>query len=191
MLFSDEFRFLLFRSDRRQRVYRRRGERYVDACVREVDRFGGGSVMVWAGIAHGHKTDLIFIDGALNAQRYRDTILQPVVVPFVQRNGLTFQQDNARPHVARICNDFLYANNVDVLPWPAFSPDLSPIEHLWDKLDRRIRKRHPAPTTHDELRQALREEWNNISIREINGLINSMHRRIRAAMAANGGHTRY
>lgn len=191
MLFSDEFRFLLFRSDRRQRVYRRRGERYVDACVREVDRFGGGSVMVWAGIAHGHKTNLIFIDGALNAQRYRDNILQPVVVPFVQRNGLTFQQDNARPHVARICNDFLYANNVDVLPWPAFSPDLSPIEHLWDKLDRRIRKRHPAPTTHDELRQALREEWNNISIREINGLINSMHRRIRAAMAANGGHTRY
>jgi hypothetical protein len=147
--------------------------------------------MVWAGIAHGHKTELIFIEGTLNAQRYRDTILQPVVIPFVQRHDLTFQQDNARPHVARICNDYLHANNVDILPWPAFSPDLSPIEHLWDKLDRRVRKRHPAPTTIGELRQALREEWNNISIREINGLINSMHRRIRAAMAANGGHTRY
>lgn len=52
-MFSDESCFLLFRSDRRQRVYRRTGESYVDACVREVDRFGGESIMVWADIAHG------------------------------------------------------------------------------------------------------------------------------------------
>jgi hypothetical protein len=80
--------------------------------------------MVWAGIAHGHKTDLIFINGALNAKRYRNSVLQPVVVPFVQRHDLTFQQDNARPRVAMICNGYRHANNVAVLPWPAFSPDL-------------------------------------------------------------------
>ena len=91
--------------------------------------------MVWAGIAHGHKTELVFIDGSLNAQSYRDTILQPVVIPFVQRHGLTFQQDNVHPHVAEICKDRLQPNTIDVLPLPAFIPDLSPIEHLWDKLD--------------------------------------------------------
>ena len=190
-MFSDESRFLLFRSDRRQRIYRRRGERFVDACVREQDRFEGGGVMVWAGIYHGHKTELVFVEGALNAQSYRDTILQPVVVPFIRCHNVTFQQDNARPHVARICDEYLQANNVDVLPWPAFSPDLSPVEHLWDVLDRGVRRRHPAPTTQAELRRALQEEWDNIPIRQINGLINSMHRRIRAAIGLNGGHTRY
>ena len=190
-MFSDESQFVLFRSDRRQRVYRHRGERFVDACVREQSRFGGGGVMVWACICHGHKSELVFVQGALNAQSYRDTILQPVVVAFIRRHNVTFQQDNARPHVARICNEYLQANNVDVLLWPAFSPDLSPIEHLWDVLDRGVRRRHPAPTTQAELRRAVHEEWDNITIRQINCLINYVHRRIRAAIGLNGGHTRY
>ena len=53
VLFTDESRFTLYRADGRRRVYRRRGERFADACVVERDRFGGGSVMVWGGIAHG------------------------------------------------------------------------------------------------------------------------------------------
>uniref|UniRef100_A0AAZ3R4Y1 Tc1-like transposase DDE domain-containing protein n=1 Tax=Oncorhynchus tshawytscha TaxID=74940 RepID=A0AAZ3R4Y1_ONCTS len=50
-----------------------------------------------------------------------------------------FQHDNAQPHVARICTQFLEAGNVPVLPWPAYSPDISPIEHVWDALDQRVR----------------------------------------------------
>ena len=144
-MFSDESRFLLFRSDRRRRVYRRRGERFVDSCVIERDRYGGGGVMVWGGICHGHKTPLIFIDGNLTAIRYRDNVLTPIVLPFVRRYNVTFQQDNARPHVARICMDFLATNHVNVLPWPAYSPDLSPIEHIWDIIDRKVRACHPHP----------------------------------------------
>lgn len=191
VLFTDESRYLLYRSDRRQRVYRRPGERFEDSCVVERDRYGGGGVMVWAGICHGHKTPLIFIDGNLNAVRYRDNVLAPVVLPFVERHNVVFQQDNARPHVARISMDFLATNNVNVLPWPAYSPDLSPIEHLWDVLDRKVRTRDPPPRTLPELRQALAAEWNNIPLATVNRLINSMHRRIRAAIAARGGHTRY
>lgn len=191
VFFTDESRHLLYRSDRRQRVYRRRRERFAGSCVVERDRYGGGGVMVWAGICQGHKTPLIFIDGNLTAVRYRDNVLAPVVVPFVRRHNVVFQQDNARPHVARVCNDFLTANNVDVLPWPAYSPDLSPIEHLWDILDRKVRARDPPPHTLQGLRQALEQEWNNIPIATVNRLINSMHRRVRAAIAARGGHTRY
>ena len=191
VLFSDESRFLPYRSDRRTRVYRRRSERFSDACVVERDRFGDDGLMVWAGISHRQKTPLIFNEGPFTAVCYRDTVLQPVVVPFVQHHNVTFQHDNARPHVSRICQAYLADNNVNVMPWPAFNPDLSPIEHLWDILDRRVRKRNPPPTSHDELRQALTEEWENITIRQVNGLINSMHRRVRAAMAANRGHTRY
>ena len=93
--------------------------------------------MVWAGIAHRQRTPLHFIDGNLNAQKYRDEILTPIVVPFVQQHNVTFQHDNARLHVARLCMQFLAAQNVQVLDWPTYSPDMSPIEHVWVALDLR------------------------------------------------------
>ena len=127
VMFSDESRFLLYRADGRRRVYRRDGERFRDNCVDEVDRFGGGGLMVWAGIAYGHRTPMVFIDGPLTAQRYVDLILRPVVVPFIRQHNVIFQQDNARAHVARLSIAFLQQNNVDVLRWPPYSPDLSPI----------------------------------------------------------------
>ena len=147
--------------------------------------------MVWGGICHEHKTPLVFIDGSLTAIRYCDTILSPVVVPFVQQNNLFFQQDNARDHVARACCEYLAANNIHVLEWPPYSPDLSPIEHLWDVLDRRVRRCNPPPASIPELRQALQDEWQAIPIQTINNLVGSMTRRIRGAIAVNGGHTRY
>ena len=147
VMFSDESRYLLYRADGRQRVYRRNGERYRDNCLVERDRFGGGALMVWAGISYGHRTPLVFIDGPLTAQRYVDVILRPVVVPFVRQRNVTFQQDNARAHVARLSMAFLQQNNVNVMNWPPYSPDLSPIEHLWDVLDRRVRNRPQPPTT--------------------------------------------
>ena len=193
VMFSDESRFSLQRSDRRQRVYRRLGERYSNACVREVDRNGGrgGSVMVWGGISHGVKTPLVVIQGNITAVRYRDQVLMPHVLPLVNAHNLTFQHDNARPHVARVCRDFLNQNNVQVLDWFPYSPDLNPIEHLWDALDRRVRKRVNVPNNVAQLQLALIQEWNNIPQRTIDNLVGSMVGRVRAATAARGGHTRY
>lgn len=193
VIFSDESRFCVHRSDGRMRVYRRRNERYADCCVHESDRFGGGSVMVWAGITHCGRTELKIIEGNLTGIRYRDEILSPIVQPFIARYGNrhTFQQDNARCHVARICREFLERSNIDVLPWPALSPDLSPIEHLWDELDRRVRRRQNPPETTAQLRTALLEEWNNIPQATIRALIASMRRRLRSVIDARGGHTRY
>ena len=89
------------------------------------DRYGVGSLMVWAGITAHARTDLVFVNGTLNALKYRQDILAGHVVPFIRANGGTFQQDNARPHVARDNMDYLRRNNIDVLPWLALSPDLS------------------------------------------------------------------
>jgi hypothetical protein len=71
-------------------------------------------------VIYGQQTQLHFIDVNLNAQRYRDEILRPIVMPFICRYDLMFQRDNACPHVARICTQFLEAENVPVLPWPAY-----------------------------------------------------------------------
>ena len=190
-MFSDESRFSLQRSDRRW-VYRRLGERYSDACVREVDRFvGGGSIMVWGGISHGVKMPLVVIQGNLTAVRYRHQVLMPHVLPLVNAHNLTFQHDNVRPHVARVCRDFLNQNNVQVLDLPPYSPDLNPIKHLLDALDRRVRKHVNVPNNIAQLQLALIQEWNNIPQRTIDNLVWSMVRRVRAATAACGGHTRF
>jgi hypothetical protein len=106
VFFTDESRFTLLRPDGRRRVYQRCWECFADACVLERDRFGGGSVMVWGGISHGLKSPLIVIAGSLIGIKYRDEILWPVAVPFVQQHHLIFQQDNARPYVVRVCQVF-------------------------------------------------------------------------------------
>ena len=191
ILFSDESHFCLSHGDGRIRVWRRRGERFADACVAEVDRWGGGSVMVWGAIHSRGRTELLVLNGNLNAQRYVEEVLQPEVVPYVQGHDLTFQQDNARPHAALLAQDFLRDNAVRTLPWPAYSPDLSPIEHLWDLIDRRLRSRDPRPQTVLQLRLAIQEEWDNIPQAIIAHLISSMTRRCRAAYDAFCGHTRY
>ena len=149
--------------------------------------------MVWGGITHHGRTELKIIEGNLNAVRYRGEIQSPIVLLFISRHGNrhTFQQDNARCHIARLSIQFLAQNNIDVLPWPALSPDLSPIEQFWDEMDRRVRRRQPQPQSTQQLRNALLQEWNSIPQGFIQLLIGSMRRRCQAVVNARGGHTRY
>lgn len=193
VLFSDESKFNVSFADGRMRVWRSRGTRFDDRCVTEYDRWGGGSVHVWGGITAFEKTDLVVLIGNVTAQTYINDVLRPVVVPFMGRHlrrGL-FQQDNARAHTARATMQFLNQNGINVLDWPSFSPDLSPIEHLWDELGRTVRKRNPPPQNVQQLRQALIAEWNNLPQQKVLTLIQSMRRRIQACINANGGHTKY
>ncbi|XP_071102302.1 uncharacterized protein [Haliotis cracherodii] len=76
-------------------------------------------------------------------------------------------------------------------PWPARSSDLSPIEHLWDQLGRRIRKRQQPPLKWDALAIALQEEWRRIPNQDVRRLVYSVRRCVRACIVAGGGHVRY
>ena len=149
VMFSDESRFCLRKVDGRVKVWRRRGERFDDSCIDRVTPFGGGSVMVWGGISTAGKTELVVIDGNLTAQRYRDEILQPTAVPYLRNmgNDAVLQDDNARPHRARLVRNFLEREGITRMEWPACSPDLNPIEHLWDQLGQSMRKRVLNETT--------------------------------------------
>ena len=72
-----------------------------------------------------------------------DNVLCPVALPFLHQNqrrrNFMYQYDNAPAHTARLTVNVLAANRVQVLDWPPLSPDMSPIEHFWDELDRRVR----------------------------------------------------
>ncbi len=116
----------------------------------------------------------------MNAARYINEILTAEAIPFLQRHGPgTFQQDNARPHTALATRNHLAASNVNVLPWPAVSPDLNPIEHIWDELGRRVRQRH-VPNNVNELANALLWKWNAVPNAVVQNYVDSMRRRVNA-----------
>ncbi|KAL0185636.1 hypothetical protein M9458_017306, partial [Cirrhinus mrigala] len=122
------------------------------------DRFGSGSVMVWGGISLEGRTALhVLARGSPTAIRYRDEILRPLVRPYAGAVGPGFllMQDSARPHVAGVCQQFLQDEGIDAMDRPARSPDLNPIEHIWDIMSRSIHQRHVAPQTVQELADAL------------------------------------
>ncbi|UYV75203.1 hypothetical protein LAZ67_12002896 [Cordylochernes scorpioides] len=118
----------------------------------------GGSTM-FPGIADRMQKELVTLApntmrGTMTAQRYVDDVLRPVTLPYLQGvpNAL-YQQDNARPHTARISQQAL--QDVQMLLWPPYSPDLSPIKHVWDIIGRRLHAL-PQPRSEDELWQMVR-----------------------------------
>lgn len=193
VLFTDESRFTVAFNDGRRRVWRRQGERFVDGAVREADRYGGGSVMVWGGFHLNGRTPLYTIQGALTGLRYRDEIVRPLIQPALQAMGpgATLQDDNAPPHRARVVADFLQQQGIRRMVWPARSPDLAPIEHLWDALGQRVANNHPPPVDVNQLTHFLQQEWQNIPQQTLRNLVHSMRQRCIECLAANGGHTRY
>ena len=135
------------------------------------------------------RTDLYRLEnGSLTAIRYRDEILEPMVRPYAGAVGPGFllMHHNARPHVARVCRQYLEDEGIDTIEWPSRSPDLNPIEHLWDIMFRSIRRRQVAPQTLQELTDALRQIWEDIPQDTIRRLIRSMPRRCQACIQARG-----
>ena len=193
VLFTDESRFTVDHADGGLRVWRGVGQRNNPQFTVGVNRWGGGSVMVWAGISIVERTQLHIVQGNMNAQYYRDNILQSIVLPIRNRLGDRFclMDDNARPHRARIITTFLDDNEIQRLEWPAMSPDLNPIENIWGILGRRVRNHNPPISSVQTLTAALLEEWDNIEQAVIRNTISSMRRRCMECVNVNGASTHY
>jgi hypothetical protein len=112
--------------NRRPRVWRCVGEWFADVNIVNGVSHGGGGVMVLAGVSYEQQTQLHFIDGNFNTQRYLDEILKPIGVPFIHAINSCFSMIMHGPKVAMICTQFLETENVPVFPLPAYSPDMSP-----------------------------------------------------------------
>ncbi|CAH1994188.1 unnamed protein product [Acanthoscelides obtectus] len=165
IVFSDESRFCLGMHDGRARVRRRRGERRNPQFFVERHVHHTVGVMVWGATAYGSRSPLIFIRGNMNAQRYIHEVLEPHLLPYLDTLAdPTFQQGNARPHVAR---------------------------HVWYMMGRRLLNLQRPPQTLEALREELVVAWNEIPQEDIDHLIRSMPRRVGECVAHQGASTHY
>lgn len=190
VIFTDECKFNLGWHDGRTSVRRRTNERNNPACI--VTRHTGMTrgIMFWGAISYDSRSPLIIIKGNMKAQDYINDVLRPFALPFVDENpGATFQQDNATPHSAKITTTFL--QDVKTLPWPARSPDLSPIENVWVEVKRRVYGVGQETPNLLQLEQKVIKAWKEIPQEEIRSLYTSMPKRIVECLRAKGGSTSY
>ncbi|GFV22627.1 transposable element Tcb2 transposase [Trichonephila clavipes] len=184
-----ESRFSLSSDSHRILIWRERGSRNHPSNIIERDRYGGRGVLVWGGIMLVSRTDLhIFDAGSVNGTRYCNEILLPYVLLFRGAMGLQFlfMDDNAPCHRTVAAEQLLESEDIQRMDWPARSPDLNPIEHVWDFLGRRLAARTLPPVTIRELRLALQDEWAAMPQQLIDTLILSMGRRCETCLAVRG-----
>jgi len=196
VVWSDESRFTLFQNDGRIRVWRLQKEKYDIDCIVPTVKHGGGGVMVWGCFTWDCLGPLIRLEGTVNSQRYIEEVLEEHLVPFMESFGeeideYQFQQDNAPIHKSKMTMTFFENSEINVMKWPGQSPDLNPIEHLWDELERSIRKREPPPRNESELAVFLQEEWEKIPTSIYQNLILSMGNRVKAVIKAKDYATKY
>ncbi|GFX56121.1 transposable element Tcb2 transposase [Trichonephila clavipes] len=194
VLFTDESRFSLSSDSHRILIWRERGSRKHPSNIIERDRYGGRSVLVWGDIMLGSCTDLhIFDAGSVNGTRYCNEILLPYLRLFRGAMGLQFllMDDNAPCHRTVASKQLLESEDIERMDWPARSPDLNPIEHVWDFLGSRLASRTLPAVTIRELQLALQDEWAAMPQQLIDTLILSMGRRCETCLAVRGDHIPY
>ncbi|KAJ4425482.1 hypothetical protein ANN_28098 [Periplaneta americana] len=126
--------------------------------------------------------------------------------PEVQRRGIAtnvrlfrgavcpqfiFMDDNARPHRVNLVDEYHEGEYIRRMDWPAMSPDLNSIEHTWDALGRRVATHQPPSRTLSTLRNALHQEWKQLSAELLNHVIEGMPRRCDVCVALRGNYTPY
>ncbi|GFY32247.1 transposable element Tcb2 transposase [Trichonephila clavipes] len=145
----------------------------------------------WRNVVFSDESRFCFFNDSqrIRVWRRRGERSNPAVTverPTARQRGI--MQDNAPPHTAHISQHDL--RGVQMLPWPAYSPDLSPIEYVWDVIGRRLQTL-PLPRTNDQLWEMLEREWRTIPQDTMRTLIDSVPRRVSWGIVARGGSTSY
>src|SRR6266568_3076492 len=195
VIWSDETKINRLGSDGRKWAWKRSGENLSERLVEETLKYGGGSVMIWGcmtweGVGYATK-----IDGKMDGDLYisiLDNELQATMDFYdVTADNIILQQDNDPKHTCKKAKKWFQDNGMQVLTWPAQSPDFNPIEHLWSHLKRKLGEYEEPPRGINELWERIQVVWDIIPAVECQKLIESMPRRVEAVLRAKGGYTKY
>lgn len=196
VIFSDE-KIFQSSNDGRIRVYRPRNCRFEERYVNPSNSSGRFSVHVWAWMCVHGPGVCWRVEGRFNRHSYIN-ILENVMLPSVSQmypeNNFVFQQDNCPVHTANDVRQWFQNHNIEILPWPAYSPDVNPVENLWGLLVKRIYKRNFRAQNANELWETIHQAWEDLYENRnqlCENLINSMPRRLNAVININGAMTKY
>ena len=197
VIWSDETKINHLGSDGHEWVWKKPGSTLTEQHVKGTVKFGGGNIMIWGCMTAQGVGYACRIDGNMNAELYtrilEDEFLQSLEYYEMEVDKVIFQQDNDPKHTSHVAQKWFKDNGVEVLDWPAQSPDLilNPIEHLWQHLKQRLATYEIDPVSMHELWERVEAEWNKIPPQICIDLITSMPRHVAAVLKAKGGYTKY
>jgi hypothetical protein len=195
VVWTDETKINRLGSDGRKWAWKRAGERLSDRLVEGTLKFGGGSLMMWGCMLWEGCGYACQIEGKMDADLYINILEQNLdsSLKYYNKNiqDILFQQDNDPKHTSKKARNWFQQQEIQVIPWPAQSPDLNPIEHLWNHLKKKLGEYPKPPEGMVELWERVDREWNEIEVGVCQNLIESMPRRVQAVVKAKGGYTKY
>ena len=196
VLWTDETKINRIGSDGKVYVWKQQGEPVSDRTTTPTVKHGGGNnLMVWGCMGWNGVGKLIEVQGNMDAVQYCE-ILEEGVEESIEslemaKDKWYFQQDNDPKHTSKKADQWFSDNNIIPMKWPAQSPDLNPIEHLWQHLKAKLQQYDIPPKGVHELWDRVAKEWTEIPPETCQKLIESMPRKIQAVLKAKGGHTKY
>lgn len=151
--------------------------------------------MVWGAITSRGVGRIAFIDGSMDSRKYV-AILESSYAETIRMHGFDpshawILQDNDPKHTSKHTMAEMKRLGIRAIPWPSCSPDMNPIEHVWNYLDRPLRAHTPRPKNRAELKAIIEQLWYSIPVEYIQELYNSMPRRVDALIRAKGYYTKY
>jgi transposase len=195
VVWTDETKINRFNSDGRTWAWIRESEELQPRQVKQTVKHGGGSIMIWGCIMAQGTGYLCQIEGTMNKDVYQSILTTHLENSLswykINKKKIIFQQDNDPKHTAKSVQQWLEDQPFSVLSWPAQSPDLNPIEHMWALLKRRLGEFETAPSGLVELWERVQDVWNKISPKDCLNVIDSMPDRIEAVLKARGRWTAY
>jgi DDE superfamily endonuclease len=196
VLWSDETKINRIGSDGRVYVWKRKGEPLSDRTTLPTVKHGGGNnLMVWGCFGWNGVGVLTEVQGIMDKHQYVEILEGGVLESFenleMEEGKRYFQQDNDPKHASKLVQQWFEDQDIEVIGWPAQSPDINPIEHLWHILKMALKEYPEPPKGAHELWDRVVVEWSKIPVETCQKLIESMPRRIAAVIKAKGGHTKY
>lgn len=191
VLFTDESKFNRFASDGKSYVRRNINTEFDPRYTTKTIKHGGGSVLVWGGFSWYGVGPITRIEGIMDQLAYKN-ILMNIMLPYAEEDmplKWKLVQDNDPKHTAKSVKKWISDNKIEVVPWPAQSPDLNPIENLWHDVDKRIDRSNA--TNMNILWTEIQKAWYSIPLERCQSLIQSMHRRFTAVVKNKGFPTQY
>jgi transposase len=182
-------------------VTRRRGEEWDPTCINERHQRRAGW-MFWGSFAGKTKGPAVFWEkdwGNITSESYREHVV-PLIDGWIrlrrQHNWaeeLILMQDNAPCHTAQATLQDFAERRIRFIRWPAFSPDLNPIETVWNWMKDWIDTNYEEEDliSNDAIRRAILEAWDAVPEQVLKDLIKEMPARCQAVIDADGMHTRY